>query len=241
MGDLVEPDNGFDLGEIGGEQIAIPFGDPGCLIATGFGAGNFGQHNGLAGSKFDHFLIGGSENLLEAGPAIIRSHAPVKAVQCGPINVFVSRIGLRNGSALTVIHVWTPDPGDARYIISRKNVVDVPPGLNKLARLIAVGSFRPGGPGAVHLRRQTQEEWMIPPSGISGPARDIIIEFSLDDVFEAIVGLIGELRLWLPGLPGDHRDRAMRAHGIHPGAVEILRPVCSSRLDRGSGWRPSYR
>src|SRR5581483_6940037 len=183
MGDLIEPDNGFDLGEIGGEQIAIPFGDPGSLIATGFGAGNFGQHNGLAGSQFDHFLIGGSENLLEAGPTVIWSHAPIKAIQRSPVHIFVSRVGLRNGSALAVVHVWTPDPGDARYIVGCKNIVDVPPGLDKLAWLIAVGSFGPGRPVAIHLRRQAQEEWMIPSSGISGPASDIAIEFPLDDVF----------------------------------------------------------
>src|SRR5581483_10162203 len=114
------------------------------------------------------------------------------------------------------------------YIVGCKNIVDVPPGLDKLAWLIAVGSFGPGRPVAIHLRRQAQEQWMIPSSGISGPASDIAIEFPLDDVFEAIIGLIGELRLWLPGLPGDHRDRAMCTHRIHPGAVEILRPVCGS-------------
>src|SRR5262249_30636356 len=106
---------------------------------------------------------------------------------------------------------------------------------NELAVPVAVRSFSPRVPAAVHLPVELEEERMSPGFGGLGPLPDVGVVLALDQALQGEVGLV-RLEWSRARSPAEERDRAVSADVLEPAhgkAVERADAGMAGRERRG--------
>ena len=114
-----------------------------------------------------------------------------------------------------------------------EDVVDVAPGRDVFARLVAVDALAPREPVAVHLPVEAEEERVAPGLRGRGEAADVGVVAAGDDVGELEVRLV-RCSTGSTASPAEERDRAVLPDVFHRVGAEMRR---RSRATRAVGER----
>src|SRR5664279_2971008 len=152
----VEPNDGRDALE-GGLKRSVLGGNPSRLGAALLGAAHFSDHYWLAGGVVFVNRFHDGRKLFPIGAARV---PPVVAINADPVDIGIARIivgPVVPGSCRFVGVIGTPDPGDIGGTMSDKDVVNMTPGRDVLARVIIVLRGVPFEPVTVHLGKRANE------------------------------------------------------------------------------------